>query len=56
VKQAFHRACIGGRPECAEALVRAGCDVGIEDGDGETGEQVRVRPQRRFQKKRRRFS
>jgi ankyrin repeat protein len=36
---AFHYACANNNPDCAEALARAGCDVGIEDHDGKTGRQ-----------------
>ena len=28
--QAFHMACLEDRPDCAEWLVRAGCDVGVK--------------------------
>jgi ankyrin repeat protein len=37
---AFHCACYHNQAECGEALARAGCDVGIEDVDGETGWQL----------------
>jgi hypothetical protein len=37
---AFHCACHGNHPECAEALARAGCDVGLKAKDGETGRVV----------------
>jgi ankyrin repeat protein len=37
---AFHYACGNNQPECAEALVRAGCDVGIKDKIGQTGREV----------------
>jgi ankyrin repeat protein len=37
---AFHFACFGNQPECAEVLARAGCDVGLKDGDGITGREV----------------
>jgi ankyrin repeat protein len=33
---AFHAACHHNRAECAAALARAGCDVGIKDKNGET--------------------
>jgi ankyrin repeat protein len=41
--RAFHLACDNIQAECAEALVRAGCDVGIKDNDGETGQQLAKR-------------
>ena len=34
---AFHYACGHDKAECAEALVRAGCDVCLKDKDGRTG-------------------
>jgi ankyrin repeat protein len=34
---AFHEACAKNRPECVEALVLAGCDVGMRDDDSMTG-------------------
>jgi hypothetical protein len=37
---AFRLACYDNQPECAEALVRAGCDVGIKDSNGQTGREV----------------
>jgi hypothetical protein len=37
---AFHYACFENQAECAEALVRAGCDVGLKDNDGHTGQQL----------------
>jgi ankyrin repeat protein len=37
---AFHAACFENQPECAEALVRAGCDVGLKDSDGKTGREL----------------
>jgi hypothetical protein len=40
---AFHAACatyLHRHPACAEALVRAGCDVGLQDIDGKTGRQL----------------
>jgi ankyrin repeat protein len=37
---AFHIACMNNQAECAEALVRAGCDVGLKDNIGETGREV----------------
>ena len=37
---AFHSACIHNQAECAEALARAGCDVGIKDNDGKTGRET----------------
>jgi ankyrin repeat protein len=37
---AFHSACYGNQAACAEALARAGCDVGIEDNEGLTGRQI----------------
>jgi ankyrin repeat protein len=37
---AFHHACSCNLPECAEVLVRAGCDVGLKDISGQTGREV----------------
>jgi hypothetical protein len=37
---AFHSACFSNQPECAEALARAGCDVGRKDRHGETGRGI----------------
>jgi ankyrin repeat protein len=37
---AFHFACYHNHPVCAEALARAGCDVGLKDGDGKTGREL----------------
>jgi hypothetical protein len=37
---AFHTACVSNQAECAEALARAGCDVGIKTNNGKTGQQV----------------
>jgi ankyrin repeat protein len=37
---AFHTACHHNWPECAEALARAGCDVGIKTMNGQTGRQL----------------
>jgi ankyrin repeat protein len=37
---AFHYACDRNQPECAEALARAGCDVGIKSKGGSTGGQL----------------
>jgi ankyrin repeat protein len=37
---AFHYACYTGQAECAEALVRAGCDVGIKGDCGKTGREI----------------
>jgi ankyrin repeat protein len=37
---AFHYACLCNQAECAEALVRAGCDVGIKDTKGRTGREM----------------
>jgi ankyrin repeat protein len=34
---AFHFACSENQAECAEALARAGCDVGIKDKNGQKG-------------------
>ena len=39
-RTAFHRACVNNHAACAEALARAGCDVGIKDPRGRTGLQV----------------
>jgi ankyrin repeat protein len=37
---AFHSACINDHAECAEALARAGCDVGLKDKSGHTGREL----------------
>jgi ankyrin repeat protein len=37
---AFHYACAFNQPECAEVLARAGCDVGLKDGNGKTGREL----------------
>jgi ankyrin repeat protein len=37
---AFHFACFGNQAECAEALARAGCDVGLKDKYGKTGREL----------------
>jgi hypothetical protein len=37
---AFHSACLNNHADCAEALVRAGCDVGIKDIGGLTGREL----------------
>jgi ankyrin repeat protein len=37
---AFHAACCDNQPKCAEALVRAGCDVGLKDNHGKTGQHL----------------
>ena len=37
---AFHSACFNNRPDSVEALVHAGCDVGITNTGGETGRQI----------------
>jgi ankyrin repeat protein len=37
---AFHFACFGNQAACAEALARAGCDVGLKDSDGKTGREL----------------
>jgi ankyrin repeat protein len=37
---AFHSACWNNQPECVEALIRAGCDVGLRTKDGRTGREV----------------
>ena len=34
---AFHAACLYNQPDCAEALVRAGCDTSLRTTDGMTG-------------------
>jgi ankyrin repeat protein len=36
---AFHGACYSNHAECVEALVRAGCDVGLKDKSGMTGRE-----------------
>jgi hypothetical protein len=38
--KAFHLACYLNHPECAEALARAGCDVGLKGKNGKTGRQL----------------
>jgi ankyrin repeat protein len=40
---AFHSACFSNQLECAEALVRVGCNVGIKDNDGLTGREIAAR-------------
>jgi hypothetical protein len=37
---AFHCTCLHGEPDCAEALVRAGCNVSACSTDGLTGRQL----------------
>ena len=37
---AFHYTCVHNRAECAEALARAGCDVGAKTLEGFTGQQL----------------
>jgi hypothetical protein len=37
---AFHIACVLNQADCAEALARAGCDVGLKANNGETGLRV----------------
>jgi ankyrin repeat protein len=37
---AFHMACLYNQVECAEELVRAGCDVGPKDNHGQTGRDI----------------
>ena len=37
---AFHCACLEGHIECAEALVRAGCDTRLRDNLGRNGQQI----------------
>jgi ankyrin repeat protein len=37
---AFHSACWYNQPECAEALIRAGCHVGFKNSDGSTGREL----------------
>jgi ankyrin repeat protein len=39
-RAAFHFACYNNQAACAEALVRAGCDVGLKDGEGKTGREL----------------
>ena len=36
---AFHYACFYNQPDCAEALVRAGCDTSLRTKDGMTGRE-----------------
>jgi ankyrin repeat protein len=40
---AFSLACYNNQPDCAEALARAGCDVGLQNGNGDTGWQLAER-------------
>eukprot|EP01045_Picozoa_sp_COSAG04_P019896 COSAG04_NODE_1977_length_5094_cov_11.505105_3_plen_871_part_00 len=40
---AFHSACDYNRPDCAEALVRAGCDTTVWNKAGETGRELAER-------------
>jgi ankyrin repeat protein len=40
---AFHNACSNNKADCAEALARAGCDVGLKDIEGKTGREVAER-------------
>ena len=40
VRTAFHYTCANNRPDCAEALVRAGCDTSLRDNNGRTGRDV----------------
>jgi hypothetical protein len=37
---AFHAACVTNHLECAEILLRAGCDVGLKSKDGMTGREL----------------
>ena len=37
---AFHFSCINNHPDCAEALARAGCDVGLKTREGNTGREL----------------
>ena len=37
---AFHCTCYSNQPDCAEVLVRAGCDIRIKDGEGSTGREL----------------
>jgi ankyrin repeat protein len=37
---AFHGACVLNQADCAEALVRAGCDVSLKDNSGQTGREL----------------
>jgi ankyrin repeat protein len=37
---AFHNACYSNHPQCAEALARAGCDVGLKTNSGWTGREI----------------
>eukprot|EP01045_Picozoa_sp_COSAG04_P016320 COSAG04_NODE_1351_length_7119_cov_17.943447_2_plen_1558_part_00 len=37
---AFHFACFNNMPDCAEALVRAGCDTGLRTKGGKTGRDL----------------
>ena len=41
---AFHDACFSNQAECAEALARAGCDVGLKEQHGVTGEEGEYNP------------
>jgi ankyrin repeat protein len=40
---AFHHACYNNQAECAEALARAGCDVGLKATDGRPGRELAER-------------
>jgi ankyrin repeat protein len=40
---ALHYACFGNHVECAEALVLAGCDTGLQDNEGKTGRELAER-------------
>ena len=37
---AFHIACYYGKPDCAEALAKAGCDMTLQNIDGNMGLQL----------------
>ena len=37
---AFHYVCMEGNADCAEALVRAGCDTSLRTKDGKTGREI----------------
>eukprot|EP01045_Picozoa_sp_COSAG04_P024851 COSAG04_NODE_3168_length_3093_cov_83.308897_1_plen_862_part_10 len=37
---AFHATCVNNLPECAEVLVRAGCDTSLRAKDGKTGRDM----------------
>jgi hypothetical protein len=40
VAERYCKVTTGYNPRCAEALVRAGCDVGVKSSNGMTGRQI----------------